>query len=147
MERVVRAKKLSPRAVLPAYATARAAGADVYACLGAEIVIEPGETTMIGTGIALAIPDGFAGLICARSGLAVKKGLAPANKVGVIDSDYRGELIVALHNHGREAVAVSHGDRIAQLLITPVARADFAEVRALDDTDRGGGGFGSTGTK
>lgn len=141
----VRFVKLDPRAQVPTYGSAAAAGADLYALKGAEI--PAGETVLIGTGIALEIPEGYAGLIYARSGLASKRGLAPANKVGVIDADYRGEILVALHNHGAESRTVSEGERIAQLVVTPFLRVDFLESESLSDTDRGAGGFGSTGKK
>ncbi len=141
-------RKLHPKAILPTYGSAGAAGADLYALPeGDPIVIAPGETVMIHTGLAMAIPDGYVGLNFARSGLASKRGLAPANKVGVIDSDYRGELMVALHNHGNVPQTVEPGDRVAQFLIVPVIQASFCEVDELDETDRGAGGFGSTGTK
>ncbi len=138
-------KKLRPNAVLPTYGTASAAGADLYACLEKPVTIAPGETVLIPTGLAMEIPVGCAGLIYARSGLSVKRGLAPANKVGVIDADYRGEFMVALLNHGATAQTVDHGERIAQLVITPVFTPGFAEVAELSDTARGAGGFGSTG--
>lgn len=139
-------KKLHPDAKLPTYGSSGAAGADLYALIeGDPVVILPGETVMIHTGLAMAIPEGYVGLNFARSGLASKRGLAPANKVGVIDSDYRGELMVALHNHGTQPQTIEHGDRVAQFLIMPVVMADFLEVDILDDTDRGSGGFGSTG--
>ncbi len=138
-------KKLRPDAILPTYGTACAAGADLYACLESPVTIEPGKTVLIPTGLAMEIPVGFAGLIYARSGLSVKRGLAPANKVGVIDADYRGEFIVALLNHGNTAQTVEHGERIAQLVITPVFTSGFREVAELSDTARGEGGFGSTG--
>ena len=139
-------KKLHPNAVLPTYGSVGAAGADLYALIeGDPVVINPGETVMIHTGLAMAIPEGYVGLNFARSGLASKRGLAPANKVGVIDSDYRGELMVALHNHGKIPQTVENGDRIAQFLIMPVITADFIETDTLDDTERGAGGFGSTG--
>lgn len=141
----IRVKRLKPNAVLPTYGTEEAAGADLYACLEEEITILPGDTAFIPTGLSMEIPKGCAGLIFARSGLACKKGLAPANKVGVIDSDYRGEFLVALHNHGSEPQSVSGGDRIAQLLITPVFTPGFTEVEELTETDRSAGGFGSTG--
>lgn len=140
-------KKLKPSAKLPVYGSAEAAGADLYACLDADIVVAPGESAFIPTGLAMEIPVGYAGLIYARSGLACKQGLAPANKVGVIDSDYRGEFVVVLHNHGSEPRTVAHGDRIAQLVITPVLTPVFTEVDNLSDTTRAAGGFGSTGTK
>ena len=141
----IRVKKLKPNAILPTYGTAEAAGADLYACLEADITIAPGETVMIPTGLSMELPRCTAGLIYARSGLAVKRGLAPANKVGVVDSDYRGEFLVALHNHGDQSQTVAHGERIAQLVITPVFTPGFTEVDTLSDTARGEGGFGSTG--
>ncbi len=140
-------KLLDPRAKLPAYGSADAAGADLYALTDGPVTIAPGQTVLIHTGLALAIPRGYAGLIYARSGLATKQGLAPANKVGVIDADYRGELMVSLHNHSGESRTVENGDRIAQLVITPYLTAQFALSDDLDDTARGAGGFGSTGAK
>ena len=139
--------KLSPDATAPSYGSSCAAGADLYALLNREITIHAGETVMIHTGIALELPEGFVGLIYARSGLACKRDLAPANKVGVIDSDYRGELIVALHNHGKIDQTILPGERIAQLVITPYLTANFIEATSLSDTERGDGGFGSTGRK
>ena len=141
----IRVKKLSPKAILPTYGSAGAAGADLYACLDEMVTIQPGETAWIPTGLALEVPKGCAGLIYARSSLGVKRGLAPANKVGVIDSDYRGEIIVALHNHGTESRIVSHGERIAQMIITPVLTPAYEVTETLDDTARGEGRFGSTG--
>ena len=138
-------KKLKANAILPTYGSAGAAGADLYACLEAPVEIAPGKTAFIPTGIAMEIPAGYAGLAYARSGLACKQDLAPANKVGVIDSDYRGEFMIALHNHGREVRVIEHGERIAQLVITPVFNPGFTEVLELSDTKRGAGGFGSTG--
>lgn len=138
-------KKLKVNAILPTYGSAEAAGADLYACLDGAVVIAPGETAFIPTGLAMEIPKGYAGLAYARSGLACKKDLAPANKVGVIDSDYRGEFMIALHNHGSETRIIEHGERIAQLVITPVLTPGFTEVSELSDTERGAGGFGSTG--
>ena len=138
-------KKLKDNAILPTYGSAGAAGADLYACLEAPVEIAPGKTAFIPTGIAMEIPAGYAGLAYARSGLACKQDLAPANKVGVIDSDYRGEFMIALHNHGREVRVIEHGERIAQLVITPVFTPGFTEVLELSDTKRGAGGFGSTG--
>lgn len=138
-------KKLDERATVPTYGSACAAGADLYACTDAPVTVEAGATVLVHTGIAMAIPDGYVGLIYARSGLASKKGLAPANKVGVIDSDYRGEIMVALHNHGTVAQSVEHGERIAQIVFTPYAAASFGVTDELDDTVRGAGGFGSTG--
>lgn len=141
----VRVKILKEGAKLPAYGSAQAAGADLYACLQAAVTIAPGETVFIPTGIALEVPVGCAGLIYARSGMACKRGLAPANKVGVVDSDYRGEIMVALHNHGSESQTVENGERVAQFLITPVRMPDYTAVEELSDTDRNQGGFGSTG--
>jgi dUTP pyrophosphatase len=138
-------KKVRPNAILPTYGSAEAAGADIYACLDEPVTIGAGETAFIPTGIAMEVPKGCAGLVYARSGLACKRGLAPANKVGVIDSDYRGEIAVVLHNHGQEAQTVAHGERIAQMVITPVLTPVYEEVEELTDTDRGAGGFGSTG--
>ena len=140
-------KKLNKNAKIPAYGSEYAAGADLYACLDMPVVIAPGRTKVIPTGIALELPVGYAGLIYARSGLATKQGLAPANKVGVVDCDYRGEVMVALHNHSGEARTVNSGDRIAQLVITPYITAVFEEKKELSPTARGAGGFGSTGTK
>ena len=141
-------KTLTPDAILPAYASTGAAGADLYALpIGEPVTVEPGQTAFIHTGVAMAIPEGYVGLIYARSGLACKRGLAPANKVGVIDSDYRGEIMVALHNHSDKPETVMPGERIAQFVIAPVILADWQECDSLDDTDRGAGGFGSTGTK
>lgn len=138
-------KKLNERAILPTYGTSGAAGADLYACLEADVTIAPGASAWIPTGLALGIPEGCVGLICARSGMACKRGLAPANKVGVIDSDYRGPLVVVLFNQGKEPQTVCHGDRIAQLLITPVLTPAYEEAAELTDTRRDQGGFGSTG--
>ena len=132
---------------MPSYGSAEAAGADLYACLETAVEIAAGGTAMIPTGLAMELPEGTVGLVYARSGLASKKGLAPANKVGVIDSDYRGEVMVALHNHSAQAAVVEPGERIAQLVVAPVLRAAFAEADALSDTVRGEGGFGSTGRK
>ena len=138
-------KLLRQGAKLPAYGSAEAAGADLYACLEADVSIAPGETAFIPTGFAMAVPRGCAGLIYARSGMACKRDLAPANKVGVIDSDYRGEIIVALHNHGKNPQTIAHGERIAQMIITPVLTPAYEISENLDDTARGAGGFGSTG--
>ena len=140
-------KKLDERAVLPTYGSEFAAGADLYAVADEELVFAPGETKFVKTGLAMEIPVGYAGLIYARSGLACKRGLAPANKVGVVDSDYRGEVMVALHNHSAVEQRVAPGERIAQLVITPFLKASFALADELEDTVRGEGGFGSTGTK
>ena len=141
----IRVKKLNPNAFLPAYGSQEAAGADLYACLDAPVTIEPGETAWIPTGLALEVPKGCAGLVYARSSMGVKRGLAPANKVGVIDSDYRGEIRVVLLNHGKVPQTVEHGERVAQFLITPVLTPAYTEVDELTNTDRGTGGFGSTG--
>ena len=138
-------KKLHPKAVIPTYGSQEAAGADLYACLDESVVIPAGKTVFVTTGLALEVPKGCAGLIYARSSMGAKRGLAPANKVGVIDSDYRGQVMVALHNHGQEDQIVQPGERVAQLLITPVFTPGFVEVEELDDTLRGTGGFGSTG--
>ena len=141
----VRVKILREGAKLPAYGSAEAAGADLYACLDAVVTIRPGETVLIPTGISLEVPKGCAGLIYARSGIAVKRGLAPANKVGVVDSDYRGEILVALLNHGSCDQVVENGERIAQFVITPVLQPAYVTVESLTDTERNDGGFGSTG--
>lgn len=141
----VKIKKINENAHLPTYGSADAAGADLYACTDSELVIEPGQTVLIHTGIAAELPQGHVGLVFARSGLATKRGLAPANKVGVIDSDYRGEIMVALHNHSDLPQSVAVGERIAQLVIMPCVHALFEESAELDDTHRGAGGFGSTG--
>ena len=138
-------KKLKENAILPTYGSLEAAGADLYACLEEPVVVEPGASVFVPTGLAMELPKGYAGLIYARSGLACKRGLAPANKVGVIDSDYRGEFIVVLHNHSNQPETVCHGERIAQLVITPVVTPGFVQVDELNDTQRSAGGFGSTG--
>ena len=143
----VSVKLLNPRAKLPAYGSADAAGADLYALTHGPVEIAPGGTALIPTGIAVAVPQGYVGLVYARSGLACKRGLAPANKVGVIDADYRGEVMVYLHNHGAEPQTVEDGDRVAQLVITPYLTAQFEPVDELDETRRGSGGFGSTGKR
>ena len=143
----VAVKKLRDNAVIPTYGSEYAAGADLYACIDDVIEFEPGETKMIPTGLAMEIPAGYAGLIYARSGLATKKGLAPANKVGVVDADYRGEIMVSLHNHSRERQSIEQGERIAQLVITPYLTAHVEEKSELNETVRGAGGFGSTGSK
>ena len=141
----IRIKKLREDAVVPTYGSPYAAGADLYACLEEEQVVSPGQTVMFHTGIAMEIPEGYAGLIFARSGLASQRGLAPANKVGVVDSDYRGEFMIALHNHSDVPQTVLPGERIAQMVITPVLAAEFLQVEELEETQRGSGGFGSTG--
>jgi len=147
MTQSVKIKKLHSSAIIPTYGTEFSAGADLYACLDSNVTILAGETAFIKTGLAMEVPVGFAGFVYARSGLACKKGLAPANKVGVIDADYRGELIVALHNHSKNSIEIEHGERIAQLVIAPFLTAQFEEAEELEDTARGTGGFGSTGTK
>ncbi len=143
----VNVKKLKANAVIPTYGSEFAAGADLYACLDADITIGSGDTVLIPTGIALEVPVGYAGLIYARSGIASKRGLAPANKVGVVDADYRGEVMVALHNHSNAPQTVGKDERIAQMVIAPFLAVDFNEVDELEDTVRGAGGFGSTGRK
>ena len=140
-------KKLDERAVIPTYGSEYAAGADLYACTDGDITINPGETILVHTGIAMELPLGTVGLIYARSGLASKKDLAPANKVGVVDADYRGEVMVALHNHSDIPQTVEHGERIAQLVVAPFLAVNYEEAEELSDTVRGEGGFGSTGTK
>lgn len=141
----IKVKCLRANAVLPTYGSSEAAGVDLYACLDKPIEIAPGASAFIPTGLAMELPKGCAGLIYARSGLACKRGLAPANKVGVVDSDYRGEFIVVLHNHGSEPQTVSHGERIAQLVITPIITPAYVLTDELSDTERAEGGFGSTG--
>ncbi len=143
----VKIKKLDEKAIVPMYGTEYSAGADLYCLPGADITVMPHETTLVHTGIALEIPEGYAGFIYARSGLASKRSLAPANKVGVIDADYRGEVMVALHNHSDKPQTVSSGERVAQLVIAPFLKAEFEIADELSDTVRGAGGFGSTGKK
>ena len=141
----INVKLLKENAILPTYGSGEAAGADLYACIDTDIVIDPGKSAFVPTGLAMELPQGYVGLIYARSGLACKRGLAPANKVGVIDSDYRGEFIVVLHNHGDEPQTISHGERIAQLVITPIITPGFHVVETLGQTQRADAGFGSTG--
>lgn len=141
----LKVKKLKKDAILPTYGSEYAAGADLYACLQEDITILPHRTVMIGTGLAFEIPSGYAGFVYARSGIASKRGVAPANKVGVIDSDYRGELIVALHNHSEQPQTVGKNERIAQIVIAPYLKVAFTEAEELSETTRGEGGFGSTG--
>ena len=141
---IIRIKRLREAAVPPTKGSPEAAGVDLRACLEQPVEIRPDETVKIPTGFAMELPSGYAGLIYARSGLATKEGLAPANKVGVIDPDYRGEIIVALHNHSLETRTVIHGERIAQLVVTPFLTCEFEEGD-LSETERGAGGFGSTG--
>lgn len=138
-------KLLRPGARIPTYGTEASAGADLYACMQDKVEVGPGQSFMIPTGIAMEIPKGYAGLVFARSSMGAKRGLAPANKVGVIDSDYRGEIRVVLHNHSGEPQSVEPGERVAQLLIVPVFTPGFQEAEKLSDTSRGAGGFGSTG--
>ena len=140
-------KKLNENAKVPTYGSPYSAGADLYALCENAVTIGAGKTEFIHTGISLEIPEGVVGLIYARSGMACKRGVAPANKVGVIDSDYRGEIIVCLHNHGEEAVMVENGERVAQMVFAPYFTASFTESEELSGTERGAGGFGSTGTK
>ncbi len=147
MKTKIEIKKLDPNAILPSYGSEYAAGADLYALLDECLTIGPGETRLVHTGLSLAIPEGLVGLIFARSGMATKRHLAPANKVGVIDSDYRGEVMVSLHNHGTAPQTVENGERIAQISFVPYYTAEFALCDELDETVRGAGGFGSTGTK
>ena len=141
----LRVLALREGAALPAYGSAYAAGADLCACIEEPWAFRPGETKLVPTGLAVEIPEGFAGLIYARSGLASKRGLAPANKVGVVDADYRGEVMVALHNHSNTAQEIQPGERIAQLVVTPFLRVEYQWSEALEDSERGAGGFGSTG--
>ena len=140
-------KKLDPRASVPSYGSDFSAGADLRAVLDAPITIKPGESVLVHTGISTAIPVGYVGLVYARSGIACKRGLAPSNKVGVIDSDYRGEIMVSLHNHSSSEQTVDPDERIAQMVVTPFVHCEYEETDALGDTQRGEGGFGSTGTK
>lgn len=139
-------KKLNEKAIIPTYGTEFSAGADLYACIEEEITINPGETKLIPTGLAMEIPVGYGGFIYARSGLATKKGLAPANKVGVVDADYRGEVMVALYNQSSTEQIIAPQERIAQLVIAPFLKVEFNEVDELNETVRGEGGFGSTGS-
>ena len=140
--------KLRDDAKVPYFSSAMAAGADLYACTGKEQVqIGPGETVMVGTGIAMAIPEGYFGGVFARSGLASREGLRPANCVGVVDADYRGEVIVALHNDSNETRTVSDGDRIAQIVIMPCMNVCYRLSGSLDETERGEGGFGHSGLR
>lgn len=147
LEKKVNIKKLDENAKVPTYGSEFAAGADLYACMDEAIDIAPNTTEFIHTGLAFQIPEGYVGLVYARSGLGCKKGLAPANKVGVIDADYRGEVMVALRNHSTETRTIEPGDKVAQMVLTPYLKADYQIADELDDTIRGEGGFGSTGTK
>lgn len=143
----IKVKKINEKAILPTYGSEFAAGADLYACMDEPVTLAPHETVMIKTGLAMELPAGYAGLIYPRSGMAFKRGLAPANKVGVIDPDYRGEFMVAMHNHSETPATIEPEERIAQLVITPFLTAVFEEADELSDTVRGAGGFGSTGYK
>ena len=143
----IKIKLLREGAAVPQYATEGSAGADLCALLDSPVTVAPGETVKIPTGISIELPVGLAAFVYARSGSATKRGLAPANKVGVIDSDYRGEIFVAIHNHSKDTATVEPGERIAQLVIAPVIHADFDPSDELCETARGDGGFGSTGTK
>ena len=140
-------QKLREGGRVPTYGSDSAAGADLYAAIDERITLAPGETRLIPHGIAMAIPEGYAGFIYARSGLATRRNLAPANKVGVVDADYRGELMTPLHNHGSTPAVIEPGERVAQLVVAPVMHAEFTEADSLDETERGAGGFGSTGTR
>ena len=141
----VKIKKLDPNALIPAYGTEFSAGADLHACLEEPLEIAAGRSVVIHTGIAVELPEGYAGFVFARSGLASRQGLAPSNKVGVIDSDYRGEIMVSLFNHSDSTACISPGDRIAQMVVMPYVKACWINSEALQDTERGTGGFGSTG--
>lgn len=141
----VKIKKLEENAIIPTYGTEFSAGADLYSLLDMPIEIKPHETQFVRTGISAEIPEGYCGLVFARSSMGAKRGLAPANKVGVIDADYRGEIMVTLHNHGQRSQIVYPGERIAQLAIVPFLKAEFEEADELSDTVRGASGFGSTG--
>lgn len=143
----IKVKRLRDNARLPVYGTALSAGADLCACLDAPVTIAPGQTQLIPLGISVELPEGYAGLVFARSGLATKRHLAPANKVGIIDADYRGQWFVPLHNHGPVPQTVEDGERIAQLMITPFLTGQFIEAEQLSETVRGSGGFGSTGER
>ena len=138
-------KKLDPRAKIPTYGTNYSAGADLRALIDNPITIMPNESVLVHTGVAVSIPIGYVGLVYARSGISCKRGLAPSNKVGVIDADYRGEIMVSLHNHGTTAQTIEPYERIAQMVITPFIHCEYEETDNLDDTERGSGGFGSTG--
>lgn len=145
---VLKVKKLRPDAKLPTYGSDFAAGADLYACLDDDkMTFEAGETKFVHTGISMEIPEGLVGLVYARSGLASKRGLAPANKVGVVDCDYRGEIMVSIHNHSTVPQSIENGERVAQIVLTPYIAANIVESDNLSETSRGTGGFGSTGTK
>lgn len=141
----LKVEKIKDNATIPTRGSKEAAGVDLYACIDEPITIQPGEVAKIGTGLKIAVPDGYFGAIFARSGLATKEQLAPANCVGVCDSDYRGEYIVAVINNGNYERTIIPGERIAQLVIIPYLPIIFEETKSLDETERGEGGFGSTG--
>lgn len=141
----VSVRRLSPAAILPRYMTELAAGVDLHALLAVGVTLAPGERALVPTGLALAIPAGFEGQVRPRSGLALKKGVSLVNSPGTIDADYRGEVGIIIINHGQEAVTIAPGERIAQLIIAPVVRAEFVEMDELDTTRRNAGGFGHTG--
>lgn len=141
----IRLKRLRPEAVMPDYGTPGSAGADLRVCLDAPVTLQPGETRLLPLGWAVEIPEGYVGLVYARSGMASKRGLAPANKVGVVDSDFRGELMAAMHNHSAVPQTIEPGERVLQMVITPCVQAAFQESDELSDTARGEGGWGSTG--
>lgn len=147
LDMIVNFKKMDKWAIAPTYGSEEAAGCDLHADLHGdhEIVVRAGETVKIGTGICIELPYGFFGAVFARSGIATKKGLRPANCVGVIDSDYRGEIVVALHNDSHDDRVVQNGDRIAQLVVMPCLIVEMHEVPELSNTERGTGGFGHTG--
>ena len=145
--RTVAIKKLNENAVVPTYGTKYSAGADLYACLEEPVSINPGEAYMVHIGIAMEIPEGYVGLVFARSGMASKRGLAPSNKVGVIDADYRGEIMVPMFNHSKQVQTIEPGERVAQMVIVPFLTAEWNLVDDLGETDRGASGFGSTGLK
>ena len=141
----IKIKRLNENAKIPTRGSKESAGMDLYACIDSPIVISPHQTIKIGTGLSLELPNGYFGAIVARSGLSTKKGLAPANKFGVCDSDYRGEYIIPLHNHSNEPQLIYPMERIAQLIIMPYLQFEFIDVNDLTETERGDGGFGSTG--
>lgn len=144
---MVNVKKLRDNAIIPTQGSKCAAGYDLYAAIDTPITIKSGETVKIGTGLAFELPEGFFAGIFARSGLATKQGLRPANCVGVVDCDYRGEVIVAIHNDSNRDTVIAPGDRIAQMILLPYQSMEFIEVSDLSETDRGDGGFGSSGNK
>lgn len=143
----IRIKKLQQEAIMPTYGSAFSAGADLYVCEPEAITIPAGKTALLHTGLAFELPEGYVGLIFARSSLGTKRGLAPANKVGVIDADYRGEVMISLHNHSAADQVIEPKERVAQMVIVPFLKAQFEIAENLSDTVRGNGGFGSTGTK